>query len=212
MSVTQTNPRVEDPNWSKLTIGEQTRMLELEGYLVIPNLLTQEQIKDLKAQTATLQTTAADYSESQRFAHNFHRLGGALSELHGNPRTIDFLSQLFGDDIIIMSCIYVISKPGHPGVSLHTDGQPYGHEIFGYEESCPVLARVLYSLHGLTSQASPFRVVPRSHLSLHQDGNPYSRYERHPEEVMVLVKAGGVVFLNHKCLHGHFPNRGDAPR
>ena len=56
MSVTQTNPRVEDRNWSKLTIGEQTRMLEVEGYLVIPNLLTQEQIKDLKAQTATLQT------------------------------------------------------------------------------------------------------------------------------------------------------------
>jgi len=212
MSAIQTNPRVDDRNWSKLSAGEQIRMLELEGYLVVPHLLTPEQIKDLKAQTATLQTTAADYSESQRFAHNFHRLGGALADLPGNPKTIDFLRRLFGDEIIIMSCIYVISKPGHPGVSLHTDGQPYGHEIFGYEESCPVLIRVLYYLDDLTSEVSPFRVVPRSHLSLHQDGNPYSRYERHPEEVMVTAQAGDAVFLNHKCFHGNFPNTGDRAR
>ena len=42
-----------------------------------------------------------------------------------------------------MSYAYARSEPGHPGISLHTDGQPWGSEIFGYEGSVPVLIRVL---------------------------------------------------------------------
>lgn len=212
MATMQTTRRIDDRDWGKLTFGEQLRMLEVEGYLVVPDLLTAEQIKALKAQTATLETRGADYSESQRSMRNFHRKGGALAELPANPKTIGLLSRIFGDEIVIMSCVYAISKPGHPGISLHTDGQPYGSAIFGYEGSCPVLIRVLYYLDDLTPEISPFRVVPHSHISLHQDGNPYTRFAGHPEEVMVPVKAGGAVFLNHKCFHGNFPNNGDRPR
>ena len=128
---------------------------------------------------------------------------------------IDFLRDLFGDEIIFMSYIYARSEPGHPGISLHTDGQPYGSEIFGYEGSCPFLVRVLYYLDyldDLTPEVSPFRVVPRSQLSMHADANPYKRYESHPEEVMVPVKAGAAVLINHRVFHGNFPNTGDLAR
>src|SRR5437867_5268158 len=40
---------------------------------------------------------------------------------------------------IFMTYEYARSEPGHPGISLHTDGQPYGSPIFGYECSCPVM-------------------------------------------------------------------------
>ena len=69
--------------------------------------------------------------------------------------------------------------------------------------SCPVLVRVLYYLDDLTREVSPFRVVPHSHLSLHADGNPYQRFASHPEEVMVPVKAGGAVLINHRVFHGN---------
>ena len=111
-----------------------------------------------------------------------------------------------------MSYGYARSEPGHPGISLHTDGQPYGSAIFGYEGSVPAMVRVLYYLDDLTTEVSPFRVVPRSHLSLHADGNPYKRYESHPEEVMVPAKAGSAVLINHKVFHGNFPNIGDRAR
>jgi hypothetical protein len=71
---------------------------------------------------------------------------------------------------------------------------------------------VLYYLDDLTEEVSPFRVVPRSHLSMHADANPYKRYLSHPEEVMVPVKAGGAVFINHRVFHGNFPNVGDRSR
>ena len=92
--------------------------------------------------------------------------------------------------MIFMHYGYARSEPGHPGISLHADGQPYGSKIFGFEGSCPVLIRVLYYLDDLIPEVSPFRVVPRSHLCLHADANPYTRYESHPEEVMVPCKAG----------------------
>ena len=72
--------------------------------------------------------------------------------------------------------------------------------------------RVLYYLDDLTPDVSPFRVVPRSHLCMHADANPYQRFSAHPDEVMVTLKAGSAVLLNHKGFHGNYPNTGTRSR
>jgi ectoine hydroxylase-related dioxygenase (phytanoyl-CoA dioxygenase family) len=205
-------PRIDDRDWSALTLGERIRHLEVEGYLVLPNLLSESQITQLKSETAKFETKHADYSVHQRYCSHVQFRGGAVTELLANPPTMTFLRALFGDELIVMSYHYARSEPGHPGISLHADGQPYGSQIFGFEGSCPWLVRVLYYLDDLTPQVSPFRVVPRSQLCMHADANPYLRYEEHPEEVMVPVKAGGAVMINHRVFHGNFPNTGTRPR
>ncbi|RIK29827.1 MAG: hypothetical protein DCC55_37730 [Chloroflexi bacterium] len=204
--------RIDDRDWSQLTLGEQIQQIEVEGYLVLPNLLTADHIARLKDETARLATFAVDYSVHQQVKPKVQFAGGAITDLIAHAPAIAFLRELFGDEIIFMSYAYARSEPGHPGISLHTDGQPYGSEIFGYEGSCPFMVRVLYYLDDLTPQVSPFRVVPRSHLSFHADANPYKRYAAHPEEVMVTAKAGSAVLINHKVFHGNFPNTGDRPR
>lgn len=199
-------------DWSKLSVGEQIEQIEVEGYLVLPNLLSGEDIAQLKVATARLETTPVDYSVHQRGRPNIQFEGGAITRLVGHETTIQFLKQLLGDDLVMMTYAYARSEPGHPGISLHTDGQPYGSQIFGFEGSCPTLVRVLYYLDDLTPDVSPFRVIPRSHLSLHADANPYQRYLAHPEEVMVTCRAGSAVLLNHKVFHGNYPNVGDRDR
>jgi hypothetical protein len=199
--------RIDDRDWAKLTLGERIRQIEVEGYVVLPGLLSPEEVALLKAETAQLETRAVDYSVHQRVRPSVQFVGGAITALAGHRPTIAFLRELFGDEIILMSYAYARSEPGHPGISLHADGQPYGSRIFGYEGSCPWLVRVLYYLDDLTPEVSPFRVVPHSHLSMHADANPYKRYESHPEEVMVPVKAGSAVLINH-----HFPNTGSRAR
>jgi len=204
--------KIDERDWSTLSRGEQIKQLEVEGYLVIPNLLNDEQIAALKKQTANFETIGTDYSDKQRGKRDVQWEGGVVTNLIAHPPMISFLREMFGEEIILMSYIYARSEPGHPGISLHTDGQPYGSEIFGYEGSCPFLIRVLYYLDDLTPEISPFRVVPHSQLSMHADANPYTRYESHPEEVMVPVKAGGAVLINHRVFHGNFPNTGDRAR
>ena len=206
------SPTIDNRDWSLLTPPKQLQQLEVEGYLVLPDLLDAKQITALKNETMQLETTAVDYSPFQRGTANIEFAGPEITRLIGHHTTIAFLQNLLGDEIVMMTYAYARSEPGHPGISLHSDGQPYGSEIFGYEGSCPVLIRVLYYLDNLTPEISPFRVVPRSHLCLHADANPYLRYQSHPEEVMVTVQAGSAVLIHHRVFHGNFQNIGDRPR
>lgn len=203
---------IDDRDWSQLTLGDRIRQVELEGYLVIPDLLDADYITRLKQATSQLETTSVDYSVHQRGCPNIQFAGGVLTDLIAHPPTVAFLEKVFGKGIVLSHYGYARSEPGHPGISLHTDGQPYGSRIFGYEGSVPAMIRVLYYLDDLTREVSPFRVIPRSHLSLHADGNPYQRFEGHPEEVIVPTKAGSAVFLNHRTFHGNCPNVGDRAR
>ena len=204
--------QVDDRDWSLLSLGERIRQIELEGYLVLPDLLSAPEVVRLQAEVAELETTPVDYSEHQRGCSSIQFRGGAITRLIAHPPTLAFLRELFGQDLIFMTYGYARSEPGHPGISLHTDGQPYGSEIFGYEGSCPWTVRVLYYLDDLTPDVSPFRVVPRSHLCMHADANPYQRFSAHPDEVMVTLTAGSAVLLNHKVFHGNYPNTGTRSR
>ena len=203
---------IDDRDWSALSTGARIRQLEVEGYLLLPDLLDPDHVARLKAITATFDTKAVDYSKNQRGRPGIQFDGGEITALIGHPPTLAFLRELFGDEVIFMHYGYARSEPGHPGISLHADGQPYGSQIFGFEGSCPVLVRVLYYLDDLIPKVSPFRVVPRSHLSLHAEGNPYKRYTDHPEEVMVPAQAGSAVLIHHRVFHGNFPNVGDYAR
>lgn len=203
---------IDDRDWTTLTAGDRIRQIEVEGYFVVPGILSPEHVARLKSETARLETRGIDYSEHQQTCPNIQWYGGALTDLIAHPPTLSVLRDLFGDRLVFSHYAYARSEPGHPGISLHTDGQPYGSRIFGYEGSVPAMIRVLYYLDDLTPDVSPFRVVPRSHLSLHADGNPYQRFERHPEEVTVTATAGSAVFLNHRVFHGNQPNTGDRPR
>ena len=202
-----------DTDWSSLSRAERIRSIELEGYVLIPDLLSPELLEGIRGEMAGLPTTSVDYSEYQRGCVNVQWTDSprAISVI-ALPEMIDFVKGLFGDDLICTSCQYARSEPGHPGIAIHTDSQPYGSNIFGVQASSPCLVRVLYYLDDLTPECSPFKVIPRSHLSLHRDANPYQRYLSHDEEVMVTCKAGSAAVINQKVFHGNFPNYSDRPR
>src|SRR6185369_4369154 len=154
-----------------------------------------------------------DYSDNQR-GHTDVQWSDSPNavDLIAQPTMIEFLEKLFGDELVCTSCVFALSKPGHPGIAIHTDAQPYGSKIFGLQASAPRLVRVLYYLDDLTPERSPFKVIPRSHLSLHADGNPYKRYLSHPEEVMVCCRAGSAAVINQCVFHANFPNTSDGDR
>lgn len=207
------NARRADTDWSSLTTAQRVRSIELDGYVVIPDLLTADQLQLIHDEMARLPTTGTDYSEHQRGAGDVQWTDSpAATEVIALPAMIEFLETLFGDDLICTSCAYAVSQPGHPGIAIHTDAQPYGSKIFGLQSSSPCLVRVLYYLDDLTPERSPFKVIPRSHLSLHADANPYRRYLSHDDEVMVTCRAGSAVVINQKVFHANYPNYSDSDR
>lgn len=220
MTVSFTNTRDEvatkDPvrtDWSALTVGQRIRSIEVDGYVVIPDLLSDEQLAAIRGELSQLPTTAVDYSDHQRGCPDVQWTDSPTTvSTIALPAMLKFLTTLFGDELICTSCTYAVSQPGHPGIAIHTDAQPYGSEIFGMQASSPCLVRVLYYLDDLTPERSPFKVIPRSHLSLHADGNPYRRYLSHEDEEMVTCRAGSAVVINQQVFHANYPNYSNTDR
>ena len=201
-----------DIDWNGLTFGQQVRQLEVEGYVVLPGMLPPEQVSLLHDELKLIPTRSPAYTDKKKTHNDIQWAGGALTKLIANPPVIAWLQRLFGDVPILMTYDYSRSEPGCPAINLHCDGQPWGSKIFGAEQSCPRLVRVLYYLQDLTPERAPFRVVPRSHLSFHDHGNPYLRYREHPEEVMVTCFAGDCCLINQNVFHGNYPNQTDESR
>lgn len=207
------NAKTDNTDWATLSVPEQIRHLELEGYLVIPDLLSPTQITEIRQELRQLPTEPVDYSPHQRGASDVQWTDSPQAiDVIALPAMIDFLTRLLGDDLVCTSVGYACSEPGHPGIAIHTDSQPYGSQIFGVQASSPCLVRVLYYLDELTPLCSPFKVIPGSHLSLHSDAVPYKRYLSHEEEVMVTCRAGSAVIINQKVFHGNYPNHSDQDR
>lgn len=209
---TAVKDRIVTTDWSQLTLGQRIQHLEVEGYVVLPDLLTPEHVSRLREELSRIRTHGAGYTDKKQVHNDIQWAGGAITELIAHPPTIDFLSELFGNTPIMMTYDYSRSEAGCPAINLHCDGQPWGTRIFGPQQSCPKLVRVLYYLQDLTPEAAPFRVVPRSHLSFHNDANPYLRYKEHPEQVMVTCRAGSAAMINQNVFHGNYANRSDHAR
>ncbi|MFT5465087.1 MAG: hypothetical protein ACI8UO_000173 [Verrucomicrobiales bacterium] len=204
---------VDETDFTAMSRPEQIRHFEVEGYVVFPSILTRDVIDQLKAELAEVEMTHTDYSTQQtRSVEQPQWTCPAAAELIAYPPMIDFLSDLMGPEIVFTRGFFQRTLPRCPGISMHTDGQPHGSTLFGYEGSCPRLARVLYYLDDLSLDRAPFRLIARSHLSFHAEASPYQRYKSHPEETTIVVPAGSAVVIPSLLLHGSHPNLDDQPR
>ena len=204
---------LDGTDFRSLRRPEQIRHLEVDGYVVFPDILDTERIKRIKEELAAAEMKGTSYSANQtRATVQPQWLSRAVAELIGYPPMIDFLTNLMGPDIVFTRGFFQRTLPGSPGISMHADGQPHGSNLFGYEGSCPRLLRVLYYLDELTPARAPFRLIPRSHLSYHAEASPYVRYKSHPEEITIVAPAGSAVVVPAMLLHGSHPNKDSQPR
>lgn len=205
--------KIDHTDFSSMSRPAQIRHLEVEGYVVFPNILDSDRIARIKQELADAEMGHANYSVNQtRSATQPQWLSRSVAELIGYPPMIDFLTDVMGTEIVFTRGFFQRTLPGSPGISIHTDGQPHGSDLFGYEGSCPRLLRVLYYLDELTDQRAPFRLIARSHLSFHAQASPYVRYKSHPEEITIVAPAGTAVVVPSMLLHGSHPNKDSRSR
>ncbi|MBI3864494.1 MAG: phytanoyl-CoA dioxygenase family protein [Planctomycetia bacterium] len=204
---------VDRTDFAAMSRAQQIRHFEVEGYCVFPSIVTPDIIARIKRELNEAEMSHTSYSVNQtRSVTQPQWLSRAVAELIGYPPMIDFLTDLMGPEIVFTRGFFQRTRPGSPGISMHTDGQPHGSNLFGYEGSCPRLLRVLYYLDELTTERAPFRLIPRSHLSFHAQASPYARYRWHPEEITLVVPAGTAVVIPSLLMHGSDPNKDPRPR
>ena len=203
---------VDQTDFDAFTLGQRLRHFEVEGYVVLPDVLDAAHIQRLKKELADVPMQHKDYSEAQTYAMEPQWLSRSAAGLIAHPPVVEFLEALMGADIVFTHGLFTRTLAGSPCISMHTDGQPFGSSIFGYEGSSPRLLRVLYYLDDLPPERAPFRLVPRSHLSFHAQANPYKRYVSHPQEITLCARAGTAVLIPVDLFHGTHPNKDSVPR
>ena len=205
--------KIEATNWQALSTAERIRYLEVEGYVVIPDAMTPEQLEAVREEVTRLPMQMNAYHHLQGATIREPQWDSpACGELIANTPVIEYLEHVIGDDIVFISGGYRYYDPGAIGVAFHTDGYPYGSNLGGWLWTCPVIVRVSYYLDDLTEEMGAFRIVPRSHICIHSDANPYLRFDEHPEEVGLLAKAGDAVIFMSQIFHAAAPNISDRQR
>jgi hypothetical protein len=198
---------IDSTDFTSMSRPEQIRHFEVEGYVILPSVIPPETTARLKQELLDAPMAPKSYSEYQTTAVTQPQwTSPATAELIGHPPMIEFLTDLMGEDIVFTRGHFQRTHPGSPGISMHTDGQPFGSDLFGFEGSSPKLIRVLYYLDELKPERAPFRVIPRSHLSYHADANPYGRFKWHPNELTLTMPAGSAVVIPAMLFHGTHPN------
>src|ERR1041384_5840336 len=104
-------PTLAPTNWSQLTTPKRIKHLELEGYVVLPDLLTPERVGRMKEELDRLPTIGTDYSENQRGHRDVHWSDSpSCIDAIALPAMLEFLNTLFGDELICTSCVFALSR------------------------------------------------------------------------------------------------------
>lgn len=210
------NKDVPSPRRDKclaMSQAEQIHHLETEGFAIIADALSADQIAAMKAELESMPMRPSFYTDAPSFSITPpHVHGPQGAALIGNPKVLDFAKALMGEELVFMHSFYILSHPGSPELPLHTDYQPFGSTYSQWLESCPLRIRVLYYLDDTRDDRATLRIVPRSHIAFHADAQPYRRYHSHPDEILLPLKAGDAFIFATRLFHGVAPNTSNDTR
>ena len=228
--------RIEVP---KVVSEEQVRFFVENGYLAVPDMMTPEELEELKQDTVklgrggypceTLKPLPSDMSadEIQRnilCIHQPHYISPVMERYVRHPKLCGILSQItaahlpyWDGSVKCMQSMLFVKPPDFQGQAWHQD------EIY-----IPTRDRSLIggwiALDDATIENGCLYVIPGSHrkgyLFPQRPHNNPDEFDFAPEsygfdvsqEVPVEVKAGTIVFFNGYLLHRSFKNRSNVYR
>ena len=198
-----------------LTQAEQTFLSE-KGYLPLGPVMTPAQVEAFRNRLRALWE-----AEGEKAGAEVHQEGGTirLSDLinkdpmfdfcYTHPRLLAAIRYVLTSDFKVHSLNSRATMPGEGQQGLHMDWGPEKPEdTEQLRKGHFFVANSVWLLDDFTEENGATRLVPGSHRWA---AAPHERMDdpkaRHPDEVLVLGKAGEVVVFNSHTWHGGTLNR-----
>lgn len=174
----------------------------------------------VEAGRSTVQYEHRPGSNTIRVIEPFHFLDPVFDRLIEDPRLVDPVCGLLGEDAAALWTDKINLKRPREGSGFrwHQDSPYWGHAC----QHCDRLPNVMVVLDDANEENGCFRVVPGSHrdgfLPGIQDetrlGPLFTRPDAFDESAQkpFVVEAGTVVFFDSHIVHGSQPNRSDRKR
>jgi ectoine hydroxylase-related dioxygenase (phytanoyl-CoA dioxygenase family) len=193
----------------------EKRQLDQEGYVVLENCMDEDLLFELRTRIAQLFDEEGDRAGSEfRTEEHAHRLanlvdkGDVFRRAIVLPDVLEHVRHVLGPDVKLSSLNARSADP-------HTDvGQPLHVDMAAIpDERGYWVCNTVWMLDDFRADNGPTRMIPGSHTwgKRPQDvlADPYAS---HPDEIMLLGKAGSIAVMNAHMWHAGTANRSVAPR
>lgn len=188
------------------------RQLDQLGYLVLPGLMTPDLLERARRRVEELFEEEGERAGSEfktepgaRRLANCVNKGRVFEEAIVTPAVLEAMAHVLGPKFKLSSLNVRSAEPhSESDQPLHADSAAIADER-GYW-----VCNSIWMLDDFTEENGATRFVPGSH----RWGKvpPPGMFEAHPEQRLVLGKAGDVVVMNAHMWHGGTANRTDRPR
>ncbi len=191
---------------------EQRARFERDGFLIIENTLTPEEVRRYIAAIDRVAARHPDYKPGKPFTpwNGVAHLDPVLTELIDHPRHVGYAYDLYGELLKLHNSQCFLRPPGKSNTQWHNDGAravPYSV----YAPTIPLQFKVAYWLTDLPHEHMGNLVVaPGSHKS--QKFDAYTRAVDVPGQKVVCVPAGTMMFLNCNLFHTVQDNESEVTR
>jgi ectoine hydroxylase-related dioxygenase (phytanoyl-CoA dioxygenase family) len=186
-------------------------LFDLNGYLVVPNALSAEQVATLNAiMDARLEAEAAPNANTHRFI-GLLGWGQPYLDLIDNPRILPYLEALLGPNFRLDHDYADVIRTGKGpiGTTLHGGATPYDPLYYYHYENGRIrngLSVVAYNLKDVNPGDGGFAAVPGSHKSNIPFPGDWIELDRPHSCVQPVVGPAGTAILFTEALtHGTLP-------
>ena len=136
-----------------------------EGYAVVPDLLDQETVEQLRRDLAPIfdeigSRSTKEHGQQTIHTHNLLAKTRAVDELLMNDKLLNLIEAILGPDFQISGVAAMRPAPGDRRQHMHRDD---GHYPIPYPHP-PLIVNTLIALDPFTVANGATEVVPRSHL------------------------------------------------
>ena len=196
----------------------ETYLFDLQGFLVVPNALTPEEVSRLND---IMDEQIERETDSQMRTHHFERLlswDKAYRDLIDNPRITPYLERIVGSHFRLDHDYADVIRPGTGplGTMLHGGGTPFDpvqYYHFRDGQMFNGLTVVAYNLKDVNPGDGGFAGVPGSHKSNLAFPQDWRELETaHPCVQRVTGPAGTAIIFTEALTHGTLPWTGSDER
>ncbi len=188
------------------------QQLETEGYILLRNVISPQQVKQLKKLYESLHVNKHDTNDMWNSLYNLPKGEGMKASDIIQPLVLPYIESLF-KSLKVMMYTYMVKNPvENTFCKLHRDYSSFDEEVFEYRNAWIPLLEVNETNGALL-------VVPNSHRVFDYCLPMFSEwpYENMLPQLMKKTKVvhaqpGDLVIYKDRTLHGSEQNRSDATR
>jgi ectoine hydroxylase-related dioxygenase (phytanoyl-CoA dioxygenase family) len=197
------------------TEQELRQLLDEAGWICLPQAMDLHFLEQIRTAVERLweeegENAGAEFRKepgARRLA-NLVDKGEVFERVVSHPRVLDAVRYVLGEDLKLSSLNARSTDPFWPDCQpLHCDAGAVADDS-GYS-----VCNTIWLLDDFTAENGATRIVPGTHRSRQLPRQAFADPQaQHPDEILVLGKAGDVVVMNTHAWHGGTANRTGSAR